>query len=86
VTTPDWDAVLALAAPLIDATVAHTGRPREEYIAYLTRQPAPGATWETALRARLDSLAAGPLPARVAREISQMVPSRPASVEQAPAA
>ncbi|GAA1455242.1 hypothetical protein [Nocardiopsis tropica] len=85
-TTPDWGAILALAAPLIDATVARTGRPREEYEAYLTRKPAEGVEWSTAIRVRLDSLAAGPLPDRVAREISQMVPSHSAPARRASAA
>lgn len=73
--TPELDRVLAEAAPLVDARVAITGRPREIYEAYLTRPPRPGQTWEDALYGRLSSLAAGPLPALVAEQLRRQVRS-----------
>lgn len=74
---PDLQPFLAEAAPLIDATVAKTGRPRQEYVDYLVREPDEGVAWSTALHARLESLAAGPLSPGVARELSRMVPAKP---------
>ncbi len=79
---PDLARVIADAAPLIDARVALTGRPREVYETYLTRPPIPGQTGEDALHARLGSLAAGPLPEKAARELRPMWPGS----LQAPAA
>jgi len=77
--TPDLEQVLAEAAPIIDATVARTGRPRREYEDYLLREPDEGVAWSTAILARMQSLDAGPLAPRRARELSRMIPRRPVS-------
>lgn len=82
-TTPNLDQFLSEAAPLIDARVAITGRPREIYEAYLTREPRPGQTWEDALFDRLDSLAAGPAPERMLQQIRRMVPQVAARTTEA---
>lgn len=72
-TAPDLDQVLADAAPLIDARVALTGRPREIYEEYLTHEPRPGQTWEDALYGRMESLKAGPLPPLVAEQLRRQI-------------
>lgn len=83
-TAPDFDQVIADAAPLIDARVAKTGRPREIYEAYLIRPVRPGQLWEDALYGRLESLAAGPLPMHVKERLRRQVrASRPQSAEAA---
>lgn len=79
---PDLARVIADAAPLIDARVALTGRPREVYETYLTRPPIPGQTWEDAIFLRRGVLALGLLPDSAVRQLRPMWPGTP----QAPAA
>jgi len=70
---PDFTEVLIAAAPLIDARVALTGRPREVYEAYLTRPLRPGQSWEDAIHGRMESLKAGRLPPEAAESLRRQV-------------
>jgi len=79
--TPDLTAFLAECEPHIQASVAYTGTPREEYVKYLTGPPRPGQAWSTALVGRLGSIIVGPLPPSVAREISRMCVPATTAVE-----
>ena len=72
-TTPDLGKVLTEFAPLIDARVARTGRPRREYEDYVTCPPRPGQTWEDALHGRRLSLEAGPLGPLAADRVRRQV-------------
>ena len=71
--TPNFDKVLADAAPLIDARVVLTGRPRRVYETWLTCPPRPGQSWKDAIYGRLESLKAGLLPPLEAERLRRQV-------------